>query len=133
MVFSSAEGNGRFLPSLRGSRVIKVGLNWTFQAVISGICLFQVISQLPEHSRNVFLYLCTFLQELLSHSHENGLDAKTIATLFGGVFIRDPPRSRSEALTKSRSNQQALDRKKASFVYHFLVNDQSEFILGHTL
>ncbi|XP_072161550.1 inositol polyphosphate 5-phosphatase OCRL [Bemisia tabaci] len=93
----------------------------------------QVISQLPEHSRNVFLYLCTFLQELLSHSHENGLDAKTIATLFGGVFIRDPPRSRSEALTKSRSNQQALDRKKASFVYHFLVNDQSEFILGHTL
>lgn len=50
-------------------------------------CVFhhQVIASLPLYSRNLYLYLCSFLQELLSHSAENGLDAKTIATLFGQV------------------------------------------------
>lgn len=37
--------------------------------------------QLPEFRRNVFLYLCFFLQELLSHATENGLDAKTLGEL----------------------------------------------------
>jgi hypothetical protein len=45
-----------------------------------------------------------------------------VATLFGGVFIRDPPRS------SSIQRQQASDRKKASFVYNFLVNSQTDFI-----
>ena len=38
----------------------------------------QIIMGLPEFRRNVFLYLCFFLQELLSHANENGLDAKTL-------------------------------------------------------
>ncbi|XP_075217089.1 oculocerebrorenal syndrome of Lowe [Lycorma delicatula] len=90
----------------------------------------QIVMQLPDHSKNVFLYLCSFLQELLSHTNDNGLDAKTIATLFGAIFLRDPPRSRSDLQSRTRSNQQTLDRKKANFVYHFLVNDQSELIMG---
>jgi phosphatidylinositol-bisphosphatase len=53
-----------------------------------------------------------------------------VATLFGTIFLRDPPRSRGDLSSRVRVNQQALDRKKASFVYHFLVNDQSDFILG---
>ncbi|RZF36514.1 hypothetical protein LSTR_LSTR008849 [Laodelphax striatellus] len=88
----------------------------------------QIVMQLSEHTKNVFLYLCAFLQELLSHSADNELDAKTIATLFGAIFLRDPPRSRSDMAARSRANQQTLDRKKANFVYHFLVNDQSELI-----
>lgn len=36
--------------------------------------------QLPDHSKNVFLYLCFFLQELLLHSGENQLDGKTLGT-----------------------------------------------------
>ncbi|XP_068085502.1 type II inositol 1,4,5-trisphosphate 5-phosphatase isoform X3 [Anabrus simplex] len=90
----------------------------------------QIVMQLPEHRKNVFLYLCAFLQEVLSHMTDNGLDAKTVATLFGTIFLRDPPRSRGDHTSRARTNQQALDRKKASFVYHFLVNDQSDFILG---
>lgn len=86
--------------------------------------------QLPEHRKNVFLYLCAFLQEVLCHMSDNGLDTKTIATLFGTIFLRDPPRSRGDLSSRARVNQQALDRKKANFVYHFLVNDQSDFILG---
>nr|CAD7445363.1 unnamed protein product [Timema bartmani] len=89
----------------------------------------QVVMQLPEHRKNVFLYLCAFLQETLGHVTENGLDAKTVATLFGTIFLRDPPRSRAELSSRSRNNQ-AVTRKKANFVYHFLVNDQSDLILG---
>ncbi|XP_049792520.1 inositol polyphosphate 5-phosphatase OCRL isoform X1 [Schistocerca nitens] len=90
----------------------------------------QIVMQLPEQRKNVFLYLCTFLQEVLSHMNENGLDAKTVATLFGTIFLRDPPRSRGDLSSRVRTNQQALDRKKANFVYNFLVNDQSDLILG---
>lgn len=37
--------------------------------------------QLPEIRRTVFLYISSFLQELLNHSEENGLDAKTLGNL----------------------------------------------------
>lgn len=112
--------------------------------------------QLPEIRRNVFLYICAFLQELLNHSQDNGLDAKTLgedrsflvemfnpklddlfdlynsnffpATLFGSIFLRDPPRRREERSQRSRVTQATFDRKKAAFVYHFLVNDQSDFL-----
>ncbi|KAF4525098.1 hypothetical protein B566_EDAN006320 [Ephemera danica] len=80
----------------------------------------QIVMQLPEHRKNLFLYLCAFLQEVLNHANQNGLDAKTLATLFGGIFLRDLPRQGS----RTRSTQQANDRKKANFVYHFLVNNQ---------
>ncbi|XP_043285885.1 inositol polyphosphate 5-phosphatase OCRL isoform X2 [Venturia canescens] len=88
----------------------------------------QIVMQLPEIRRNVFLYICAFLQELLNHSQDNGLDAKTLATLFGSIFLRDPPRSREERSQRSRATQATFDRKKAAFVYHFLVNDQSDFL-----
>ncbi|KAK7574140.1 hypothetical protein V9T40_011331 [Parthenolecanium corni] len=91
----------------------------------------RIILSLPALNRAVFLYLCAFLQELLSHSSENNLDAKTIATLFGSIFIRDLPLSKNRIqsnLSRTKSSQQILDRKRASFVYHFLVNDQSDII-----
>ncbi|KAJ1528351.1 hypothetical protein ONE63_006771 [Megalurothrips usitatus] len=89
----------------------------------------QIIMQLPEFRRNVFLYLCFFLQELLSHANENGLDAKTLATVFGAIFLRDPPR----VSARGRVNPAVMDRKKASFVYHFLVNDLSDYVMSKSL
>lgn len=53
------------------------------------------------------------------------------ATLFGGIFIRDIQHNKNRPQTnaaRSKANQQVIDRKKASFVYHFLVNDQSDLI-----
>lgn len=88
----------------------------------------QIVMQLPEYRKNVFLYLCEFLQEVLLHSSENGLDAKTLSTLFGTIFLRDTPNVQSE--NRNRATKQIIDRKKANFVYHFLNNDQSDFILG---
>lgn len=86
----------------------------------------QIVVQLPEYRKNVFLYLCFFLQELLSHANENGLDAKTLATVFGGIFLRDSPRP------SARANS-TVDRKKANFVYHFLVNDLSDYVVSKAL
>jgi phosphatidylinositol-bisphosphatase len=42
--------------------------------------------QLPEHRKNVFLYLCAFLQEVLCHISDNGLDTKTVGE--ADTFIR---------------------------------------------
>lgn len=52
------------------------------------------------------------------------------ASLFGSIFLRDPPRSRDDRSQRSRVSQVTFDRRKAAFVYHFMVNDQSDFILG---
>ncbi|CAK9797954.1 Type II inositol 1,4,5-trisphosphate 5-phosphatase [Anthophora plagiata] len=92
----------------------------------------QIVMQLPETRRAVFVYICYFLQELLKHTQDNELDAKTLATLFGSIFLRDPPRSRGDRKMRSRTQiiQATIDRKKAAFVNHFLVYDQSDFILG---
>lgn len=76
---------------------------------------------MPDLHRNVFLYICMFLQELLKHSNENGYDAKTIASLFGDILLRDAVRN---------SKPQA-SRGKANFMYNFLVNDLSSSIIPH--
>lgn len=74
--------------------------------------------KLSELERNIFLFICSFLQELLMYSSENGTDAKTLATVFGDVLLRDP----------IRNSRPQANRRKAEFVYHFLVNDQSQLI-----
>lgn len=37
--------------------------------------------QLPETRRTVFLYISSFLQELLNHTQDNELDAKTLGNI----------------------------------------------------
>lgn len=86
----------------------------------------QIVMELPEFRKNVFLYLCEFLQEALQHSAQNGLDPKTLSTLFGSIFLRDNPNQLQEP--QSRINRQVVDKKKAQFVYHFLVNDHSDLL-----
>lgn len=41
----------------------------------------QIVMQLPETRRTVFLYISSFLQELLSHTQDNELDAKTLGKI----------------------------------------------------
>lgn len=42
------------------------------------INILQLILQIPQSHRNVFTYLSAFLRELLLHSNDNKLDAKTL-------------------------------------------------------
>lgn len=87
----------------------------------------QIVMQLPECRKNVFLYLCEFLKEALKYSPENGLDVKTLSTLFGQIFLRDNPCHHQEI---TRPNKQIIDRKKAFFVQHFLANDHNELLVS---
>lgn len=77
----------------------------------------QVVSQIPEVHRRTFVYLVSFLKELLAHSSDNKLDAKLLANVFGTVLLR-PKEEEPEG-----SRRQMVDRKRATFVYHFLMND----------
>jgi len=86
----------------------------------------QVVSQLPEHHRHVFDYLTAFLREVISHSAHNGIDPKILATLFCSLFLRDPPGTNVESGLRAKTNQQLLERKKASFIFHFLVNEPDD-------
>jgi len=80
----------------------------------------QLIFQMPQSHQNVFTYISSFLRELLLHSNDNKLDAKTLATLFGTLFLR-APKKKEAGLSKRNVNQ--LTQKKARFMYHFLVNE----------
>ncbi|KAH0812868.1 hypothetical protein GEV33_009923 [Tenebrio molitor] len=55
-------------------------------------CRLIIQQKMSDIHRNVFLYICMFLQEMLKHSNENGYDAKTLASLFGDILLRDPIR-----------------------------------------
>ncbi|KAK9887346.1 hypothetical protein WA026_022016 [Henosepilachna vigintioctopunctata] len=82
-------------------------------------CKNIINEKLPDIHRNVFLYICMFLQELLRHSSENGYDAKTLASLFGEILLRDP----------IRNSKPQASRGKSNFIYNFLVNDLSTSII----
>lgn len=92
--------------------------NCTAVANTYASCKQIIMMKLSELERNIFLFICSFLQELLMYSSENGTDAKTLATVFGDVLLRDP----------IRNSRPQANRRKAEFVYHFLVNDQSQLI-----
>ncbi|XP_045474046.1 inositol polyphosphate 5-phosphatase OCRL [Harmonia axyridis] len=82
-------------------------------------CKNIIDQKLPDTHRNVFLYICMFLQEFLRHSNENGYDAKTLASLFGEILLRDP----------IRNSKPQASRGKSNFIYNFLVNDLSTSII----
>ena len=92
------------------------------------------------HSR-AFIFIITFLKELLQQSDRNELDPKVLgmnyvmcvcvycfvnisppptASIFGTVLLRAPPEE-SNKITKRA--QVTMERKAATFIYQFLVND----------
>ncbi|KAF8792912.1 Inositol polyphosphate 5-phosphatase OCRL like protein [Argiope bruennichi] len=80
-----------------------------------------VVNEIPRVHRNVFRYLISFLREVLNHSTMNRLDGKLLATIFGGILLREPMNDTRSSYKKI--NQQATERKKATFIFHFLMND----------
>ncbi|XP_065057148.1 type II inositol 1,4,5-trisphosphate 5-phosphatase-like isoform X2 [Rhopilema esculentum] len=82
----------------------------------------QVVGQMPDCHVSVFRYITAFLRELLTHSADNKLAAKILATVFGAILLRGP----KEQATVSRRAESQIGQKKAKFLYHFLVNDFSE-------
>ncbi|CAG7831959.1 unnamed protein product [Allacma fusca] len=75
----------------------------------------QILKLLPAAHRNVFVYICSFLRELLANSDKNGLEPKLLALLFGRVMLH-------EQNWNTKPNQK-VDKDKATFIYQFLVNE----------
>ncbi|GFS41274.1 type II inositol 1,4,5-trisphosphate 5-phosphatase [Nephila pilipes] len=82
-----------------------------------------VVNEIPRVHRNVFRYLISFLREILNHSTMNKLDGKLLATIFGGILLREPINDTRISSSYKKINQQATERKKATFIFHFLMND----------
>ena len=53
-------------------------LSGSFQLFSLLYLYLQLIFQMPQSHRNVFTYISAFLRELLLHSNDNKLDAKTL-------------------------------------------------------
>uniref|UniRef100_K1PPR7 Type II inositol-1,4,5-trisphosphate 5-phosphatase n=1 Tax=Magallana gigas TaxID=29159 RepID=K1PPR7_MAGGI len=88
----------------------------------------QVISEIPEHHKNLFRYLCAFLRELLNHSDKNKLDISILASIFGEIFLRPPPNTLIRSLSTPAGKAKAMEEemKRTAFVTHFLSNEFDE-------
>jgi len=121
-IHSAAEALMIFLESLREPVVPFAFYSRCLECSGSFLQCKQVASQLPAPHRQVFDYLTAFLREVISHSAQNGIDPKILATLFCSLFLRDPPGTSLGTGLRARNQQQLLERKKAAFIFHFLVN-----------
>jgi hypothetical protein len=84
----------------------------------------KLVGEIPESHRHVFYYLTSFMRELLRHSNYNKLDQKVLASAFGSIFIRAPPESsKSSKPPQAAQAQAAIEKKKSTFIYQFLVNE----------
>ncbi|XP_053209515.1 inositol polyphosphate 5-phosphatase OCRL-like isoform X2 [Panonychus citri] len=84
----------------------------------------QVINEMKDTHRRVFYYLISFMRELLRHSKYNNLDNKILASIFGDIVLRAPVNQSTNSSKGAHSNSiQEIEKKKAGFIHHFLVND----------
>lgn len=83
----------------------------------------QVINEMRDTHRRVFYYLISFMRELLRHSKYNNLDNKMLASIFGDIILRAPQQAQSNQKGNHQNNIQEIEKKKAGFIHHFLVND----------
>ncbi|XP_038077860.1 inositol polyphosphate 5-phosphatase OCRL-like [Patiria miniata] len=125
-VHSVAETLLMFLESLREPVIPYEYYNKCLECANNFTLCKQVLSQIPRSHRNVFKYLAAFIRELLMFSDENKLDTKTLATVFGEIFLRAPPSEREASLGRGRAHMQQISRKKATFVYQFIINEYDE-------
>ena len=126
-IHSAAETLLIFLESLRDPIIPFNMYHHCLESAPNYLQCKQIVSQLPNHHKQVFVYMCSFLREVIRHSAQNGIDPKILATLFATIFIRDPPGSNPNVGgLKNRNYQQTLDNKKSRFIYHFLVNDPED-------
>lgn len=85
----------------------------------------ELIKILSIPKKNVFLYICFFLHDVLKQSTYNRMDAGKLAMIFGRVFLRGHGTSKNHH--RSLPEKEREDRRTA-FMYKFLVNDIREFV-----
>lgn len=87
----------------------------------------QVLSTIPEHHRTVFKYICAFLRELLEYSESNQLDVKTLASIFGRLFLRHSfDEEATSPVGAKKTEQMEIEKKRVAFITHFLLNEYDD-------
>lgn len=86
-----------------------------------------VVNEIPHVHKSVFRYIISFLREILNHGAANRLDGKLLATIFGSILLREPINESQNTSSYKKINMQASERKKATFIFHFLMNDLDDF------
>eukprot|EP00727_Mastigamoeba_balamuthi_P004490 m51a1_g14039 hypothetical protein (712) ;mRNA; f:1170592-1174281 len=119
-VHSMADTMIRFLESLT-EPVIPVGLyNMCLDASFSYLqCKTIVGTHLNAVHFNVFYYIMSFLREVLKFSEKNNLTPERLSVLFSSVILRRDP-------AQTGADTAASLKKKASFIFNFLVDGQRE-------
>ena len=126
-IHSAAECLLLFLESLREPIIPFSAYGRCLDAASNYLQAKQMVScLLPERHKNVFNYMTAFLREVMRHAAQNKLDPNILATLFSGIFLRDPPGTSFGSGIRAKSQQHLLEQKKARFVYHFIVNDPDQ-------
>ncbi|KAJ3431393.1 hypothetical protein M0812_03074 [Anaeramoeba flamelloides] len=75
---------------------------------------FEIIKQLPIIHQNVFIYLISFLKQLLKYGKKNKLEKDSIALIFSTVILRSPIKQRSS----KKDRKDKIKRKQ--FLLNFL-------------
>nr|XP_006812142.1 PREDICTED: inositol polyphosphate 5-phosphatase OCRL-1-like [Saccoglossus kowalevskii] len=127
-IHSVAEALLEFIAALREPVIPYVYYQKCLDCSNNFVLCKQVLSQIPRSHRNVFKYLTAFARELLLYKEESKLHEKTLATLLGELFLRPPPGKEVLQVPPNRRQAaiQQIARKKASFVYNFIVNEYDE-------
>ncbi|XP_053124607.1 type II inositol 1,4,5-trisphosphate 5-phosphatase isoform X3 [Hemicordylus capensis] len=107
---SVAEALLLFLESLPEPVVCYELYRSSLESADSYVLSSQVVSTLPKCHKNVFSYLMAFLRELLQHSGKNHLDAKILASVFGGLLLRPPPGHPSAGIAEKQKAQQFIQQ-----------------------
>jgi len=116
-IHSMAETVIRFLESLPEPVIPYSLYNQALEASSVYAQCRLITAYLPTYNYNVFYYLISFLREVLSFP-ENKITPEKLAVVFSSVLLRadpsGPPQPSSEAVIK----------KKADFIYHFLIDNE---------
>jgi phosphatidylinositol-bisphosphatase len=115
-VYSVAASFLMFLRSLAEPVVPHILHQKCMDACNSPTLCRQIILQMPIVHRRAFVFIISFLKKLLEHSQQNQMDAKFLASIFGDILL-NPSRDVKDTPKKNQS------KRKAAFVYQFLVND----------
>ncbi|KAJ3431209.1 hypothetical protein M0812_02885 [Anaeramoeba flamelloides] len=75
---------------------------------------FEIIKQLPIIHQNVFIYLISFLKQLLKYGKKNKLEKDSIALIFSTVILRSP----TKQISSKKDRKDKIKRKQ--FLLNFL-------------
>lgn len=88
----------------------------------------QALMQLHAAKYNSFIYVVSFLREVLKHQEKNGVTVDHLVLVFSGCLMHSPPVLETSQRKQQQQQQQRgrhMNKPKAwRIMLHFLVSDE---------